>query len=135
MFLSYNEDPLGMENEARKFRRCFEKIWQAEEEEKHTMNEKKTGRVSYVPYNSKLTPRYGVPPIPESIIFNGPATIIKWADGSKTVVKTQNNEPFDPEKGIAMAFLKKIFGNKSNYNTKLKKYIKSAITQESKGEK
>lgn len=135
MFLSYNEDPWAMENESRKFRRCFEKIWQTEEEEKHKMNEKKTGRVSYVPYNSKITPRYGAPPIPESIIFNGPATIIKWTDGSKTVVKTQNNEPFDPEKGIAMAFLKKIFGNKGNYNTKLKKYIKSAITQESKGEK
>ena len=135
MFLLYNEDPWGMENSARKFRKCFEKIWQAEEEEKDKMNEKKTGRVSYVASNSKLTPRYGLPPIPESIIFNGPATIVKWTDGSKTVVKTQNNEPFDPEKGIAMAFLKKIFGNKGHYNTTLKKYIKSAITQESKGEK
>lgn len=43
------------------------------------------------------------------IIYNDPATIILWADGTKTVVKA-HNEPFDKEKGLAMAILKKMLG-------------------------
>ena len=31
----------------------------------------------------------------ENVIFNDPATIVFWDDGTKTVVKAQN-EPFDP---------------------------------------
>ena len=38
----------------------------------------------------------------EDIIINPPATIVKWADGTKTVVKCQNNEEYDAEKGIAL---------------------------------
>lgn len=41
-------------------------------------------------------------PLIKKIIFNDPATIILWSDGTKTVVKA-HNEPFDPEKGLAMA--------------------------------
>ena len=41
------------------------------------------------------------------VIFNPPATIVFWTDGTKTVVKT-HNEPFDQEKGIAMALVKKL---------------------------
>lgn len=44
---------------------------------------------------------WGVPTI-KKVIFNPPATIVIWADGKKTVVKA-HNEPFDPEKGLAMA--------------------------------
>lgn len=29
------------------------------------------------------------------VIFNAPATIVFWIDGSKTVAKAQNGEPFD----------------------------------------
>lgn len=43
------------------------------------------------------------------IIYNDPATIILWADGTRTVVKA-HNEPFDREKGLAMAILKKMLG-------------------------
>lgn len=43
------------------------------------------------------------------IIYNDPATIILWADGTKTVVKA-HNEPFDREKGLAMAIIKKMLG-------------------------
>ena len=57
------------------------------------------------------------------VIFNDPATIVIWNDGSKTVVKA-SNEPFDPEKGLAMAIAKKALGNKSNYYKVFKKYIK-----------
>ena len=38
----------------------------------------------------------------KKVIFNPPATIVFWKDGSKTVVKAQNAE-YDPEKGLAMA--------------------------------
>ena len=66
--------------------------------------------------------------IPEvkKIIFNDPATIVYWKDGTKTVVKCQKGDYFDPEKGFAMAFLKKCWGNKSNFNDKLRKNIKEA---------
>ena len=66
--------------------------------------------------------------IPEvkKVIFNDPATIIYWKDGTKTVVKCQKGDDFDPEKGFAMAFLKKCWGNKGNFNDKLRKIMKEA---------
>lgn len=66
--------------------------------------------------------------IPEvkKIIFNDPATIVYWKDGTKTVVKCQEGDYFDLEKGFAMAFLKKCWGNKGNFNDKLIKIIKEA---------
>lgn len=51
----------------------------------------------------------------EKVIFNNPATVILWADGTKTVVKCQDGEKYDPEKGLAMALVKKMCGNKGNY--------------------
>lgn len=56
------------------------------------------------------------------VIFSGPATIVIWEDGSKTVVKAEN-EPFDPEKGLAMAISKKMLGNKYDYYDIFKKYV------------
>lgn len=51
----------------------------------------------------------------KDIIFNPPATIVFWSDNTKTVVKA-DNEPYDPEKGIAMAISKKMMGdNKYEY--------------------
>ena len=59
----------------------------------------------------------------DNIIINPPATIVKWADGTKTVVKCQNDEEYDAEKGIALCFMKKMCGNTSNYNEILKTAI------------
>ena len=42
----------------------------------------------------------------KNVIFNKPATIVFWEDGTKTVVKAID-EPFDEEKGLAMAIAKK----------------------------
>ena len=66
--------------------------------------------------------------IPEvkKVIFNDPATIVYWKDGTKTVVKCQNGDDFDSEKGFAMAFIKKCWGNKGNFNDKLIKIMKEA---------
>lgn len=51
----------------------------------------------------------------KDIIINDPATIILWKDGTKTIVKCQPGDVFDPEKGIAMAILKKLYGNGGFY--------------------
>lgn len=56
------------------------------------------------------------------VIFNDPATVIFWNDGSKTVVKA-DGEAFDPEKGMAMAISKKMLGNEGNYYDVFKKWI------------
>lgn len=47
----------------------------------------------------------------KKVIFNAPATIVLWNDGTKTVVKCSENDTFDPEKGLAFCFLKKLLGN------------------------
>lgn len=57
----------------------------------------------------------------KKVIFNNPATIVFWADGTKTVVKAEN-EDFDPEKGLAMAIAKKALGNKGSYFNKIKRW-------------
>lgn len=59
----------------------------------------------------------------EKVIFNNPATIVIWKDGTKTVVKRQKGERWDKEKGLAMAIVKKVFGNKGNYCNLFKKWI------------
>lgn len=59
---------------------------------------------------------------PKKVIFNDPATIVYWEDGSKTVVKAEG-EDFDPEKGLAMAIAKKYLGNKGNYYDVFRKWL------------
>lgn len=59
----------------------------------------------------------------EKVIFNDPATIVIWEDGTKTVVKVQNGEPFDKEKGFAMALVKFMSGNTGAYNKLFAKWI------------
>ena len=78
-------------------------------------------------YCNILNSTYGIGSlrIPEikNVIFNDPATIVFWEDGTKTVVKCQNGDEFDPEKGLAMAIAKKAYGNKGNYCNKMKKWL------------
>ena len=57
------------------------------------------------------------------VIFNDPATIVLWADGTKTVVKCAKDERFDPEKGLAMAIAKKALGNEGWYYDIFKAYL------------
>lgn len=86
----------------------------------------------YEYYNNYVitTKRFSIPSQPRStvipkikdVIYNDPATIVFWKDGTKTVVKCKN-EKFDPEKGLAMAFSKKMLGNKGNYYNIFKKWL------------
>lgn len=56
-------------------------------------------------------------PTVKKVIFNDPATIVMWSDGTKTVVKCGENDIFDPEKGVAMCCMKKLLGtNKTGSN-------------------
>ena len=59
----------------------------------------------------------------KKVIFNNPATVVYWIDNTKTVVKCGENDVWDPEKGLAMAIVKKLSGNKGNYNKIFNKYI------------
>ena len=49
----------------------------------------------------------------KEVIFHPPATIVKWADGTKTVVKCSEKDMYDKEKGLALCFMKRALGNKS----------------------
>lgn len=59
----------------------------------------------------------------KKVIFNDPATIVFWNDGTKTVVKCGKNDTFDPEKGLAMAISKYFFDNAEYFNDVFKKWI------------
>ena len=65
----------------------------------------------------RFTPAYDrgrwMPTI-RKVIFNDPATIVLWGDGTKTVVKA-HNEKYDPEKGLAMAIAEKYYGTYSAF--------------------
>ena len=57
------------------------------------------------------------------VIYNDPATIAFWSDGTKTVVKAQPGDIFDPEKGLAMVIAKKACGNTGNYYNGFKRWL------------
>lgn len=59
----------------------------------------------------------------KKVIFNGPATIVMWKDGNKTVVQCRGDDVYDPEKGLAMAISKKVFGNNYSYYKTFKKWL------------
>lgn len=85
--------------------------------------------IDYITLNSTLhdVGCFKLIPKIKQIIFNNPATIIIWADNTKTIVKCYN-EPFDEEKGFAMAILKRAYNGRNTYM----KYIENATRQENK---
>lgn len=52
----------------------------------------------------------------EKVIFNDPATIVYWKDGTKTVVKCQPDCEYSKYAGFMACVTKKVFGNKGNFN-------------------
>lgn len=60
----------------------------------------------------------------KEVIFHDPATIVYWEDGTKTVVKCQDEE-FDKEKGLLAAIAKKAYGNKGSFNNIIKKHCET----------
>lgn len=59
----------------------------------------------------------------KNVIFNPPATIVFWADDTKTVVKCQEGDTYNPETGLAMAIVKRMYGNTGKYCEIFKKWI------------
>ena len=73
-----------------------------------------------------------------NVIFSGPCTIVMWSDGDKTIVRCENSDIFDKEKGLAMAIVKKFLGtntSKSNYCDIFKKWIPEEEKTETKASK
>lgn len=87
---------------------------------KNMYNTTKPFPATYVPYYPRKAAPLSMDIV--NVIFNDPATIIIWADGTKTVVKC-NGEDYDKEKGFAMAIAKKALGNLGNYYETFKKWL------------
>lgn len=66
----------------------------------------------------------------KDVIHNDPATIVFWSDNTKTVVKCQDGDIYDPEKGLAMAISKKALGNQGNYCEVFKKWLPEEVEDE-----
>lgn len=60
-----------------------------------------------------------------SMHFNPPYTTVIWSDGSKTIVKCTEGEEYDPEKGVALCYMKKVCWNRSkDFHFELKRAMK-----------
>ena len=90
-------------------------------------NDSTTKHSALVPKCTPIPTNY----LPEirNVKFNGPATIVFWEDGTKTVVKCQDGDDYSEEVGLAMCIVKKVFGNKSKYNDIFKKWCTSYDTE------
>lgn len=60
--------------------------------------------------------------IPKQVLYNPPATIVFWEDGTKTIVKCEKNETFNPYFGFVSALAKKVFVTNSEVNRIVRKY-------------
>lgn len=60
----------------------------------------------------------------KKIIFSGPCTIVLWKDGTKTIARVSDGDEFDPEKGVAVCFMKRSLGH-----TETNKILRTASKQ------
>ena len=59
---------------------------------------------------------------PKRVHFNDPVTVVIWSDGTKTIVKCHDDDNYDKEKGMAMAFMKRMYGNDGYFNEIIKQW-------------
>lgn len=52
----------------------------------------------------------------DHVVFNGPATIIFWKDGTKTVLKCHEGDEYSAVTGFALCMLKGILGNQGYHD-------------------
>lgn len=83
---------------------------------KVTLHKEPVGRIS-------ITKRY---PKIKDVKFRKPAVIVFWDDNTKTVVRTQGKDKWDPEKGLAMAISRKMLGNNRDYYNTFIHWLKKA---------
>lgn len=60
------------------------------------------------------------------IIFNGAATIVFWADGTKTVVKCKEGTEYNAEEGLRWCIIKKLLGDSPEFWN----FIKGAVPED-----
>lgn len=70
-------------------------------------------KVFVEPPEFKYAFRYGTRYKAKQVIFNPPATVVLWEDGTKTVVKCDPEDTFNETTGIALCYMKKALGNTS----------------------
>lgn len=66
----------------------------------------------------------------ERVIFNDPATIVMWKDGTKTVVKCQEDDSYNEQTGLLMCIAKKHFGNTGRFNDVLHEWVPQPETND-----
>lgn len=88
----------------------------------------------YVSHTSLKERNNNMPKIKE-VIFNNPATIIYWRDGTKSVVKCQPEDTYDKEKGFMAAYMKKICGNDNTFNKIINNWCNDSENNKSKNYK
>lgn len=59
----------------------------------------------------------------QRVVFNGPATIVFWKDGTKTVSKCREGDPYSKEAGLAICYMKRALGNHRNFNKAMKRWL------------
>lgn len=67
---------------------------------------------------------------PAQVIFNPPATIVYWRDGTKTVVRCDNDE--FSEEFVAMACMRKIFGTRNAFKAQFKNAYRPYLKKKEK---
>lgn len=65
-------------------------------------------------------------PAVRRILFNDPATVVFWKDGTKTVVKATDSDKYVPYYGFLAALAKKIYGS----NAKVQEMIRPWLPKE-----
>lgn len=63
---------------------------------------------------------------PVQIIYNGTTTICIFPDGEKEIARPSKDDNFDPEVGVAMCIVRRIFGSRSAFQ----KAVKSGYKQD-----
>lgn len=61
--------------------------------------------------------------VPERVIYNDPATIVIWDDGTKTVAMCQEGDVYDKREGFLLCCAKRLMGNVGRYNDVLGEHV------------
>lgn len=79
-----------------------------------------------IPLGELLGGAVNTNPMPEvrQVMFNPPATIVYWSDGTKTVARCNEQDTFSEEVGLAMACAKKLLHPYESFQECLDKAIR-----------
>lgn len=69
------------------------------------MNHKLPGSITYLDENKHIKEAYI-----KQVLYNNPATVVFWSDGTKTVSKIHEGDTYNPETGLVLCILKKAQG-------------------------